>query len=150
MAMAELARALELVEDHPERCFFVGPREEPVVSAAEDALGIAFPSTYRRFLRHLGAGNVGAEEIYGVIDEDFVDSAVPDEVWMTLEGRREWGLPDSLVVISFDGGTDYFVLDTAQVPHGEEAPVWCGGPARRDPATSSSVSLPTSARSSWT
>lgn len=113
MGMPDLETALQLVEQHPGECFFVGPRDEALLAAAEDALGLVFPPTYRAFLSRLGAGNVGAEEIYGVIDKDFTDSGVPDGIWMTLRARREWGLPIGMVVVYFDGGTDYFVLDTA-------------------------------------
>ena len=63
------------------------------------------------FVRSLGAGSVGAEEIFGVTSDDFVDSAVPNGVWLTLDARREWGLPSSMFVVYFDGGVDYYVLD---------------------------------------
>ena len=120
MGMSDLERALELVEQQPEECCFVGPRDEGLVAAAEEALGVRFPPTYRAFLYRLGAGNVGAEEIYGVIDMDFLDSGVPDGIWMTLRARREWDLPPAMVVVYFDGGTDYSVLDIAGAV---EAPV---------------------------
>ena len=54
--MAELEVGLRLVAQHPDASFFIGSRDEELVKAAEAALGLAFPPTYRRFVRELGAG----------------------------------------------------------------------------------------------
>ena len=134
MSIDDLHAALELIKSNPEVCFFAGARDPRVVELAEKTLCLQYPPSYREFLLRLGAGNVGAEEIYGVIDDDFVDSGVPDGVWMTLRGRREWGLPDRLAVIYFDGATSYFALDTADRHSEEECPivVWSLGLSKPD------------------
>jgi len=133
MGMQELKLALDLIQRNPDRCLFAGEREETVIKLAEDALGFSFPPTYRMFLERLGAGSFGGEEIYGVIDENFVDSGVPDAVWTTLRGRREWGLPDQLLVVYFDGGTDYFALDTSKRNDDDESPVVVWHPGLSSP-----------------
>jgi antitoxin YobK len=50
---------------------------------------VRFPPTYRRFLLEYGAGNVRSTEIYGVMDDDFENSSVPDAIWHNLTTRRE-------------------------------------------------------------
>lgn len=129
----EVNEALRLVADRPDRSFFAGEQDERLVEAAERALGLSFPPSYRVFLRRLGAGNVGAAEIYGVIDDDFTDSGVPDGIWMTLRGREEWGLPESMVVIYSDGMGGYFVLDTEKTGQDDECPVLVWQPGRSTP-----------------
>jgi hypothetical protein len=129
VSVEDFRTALGLIEANPDACDFVGERAANVVRAAEEALGLRFPPAYREFLLRLGAGNVGSEEIYGVIDENFIDSSVPDGIWMTLRGRREWDLPHAFVVIYFDGGTSYYALDTSRFDETGECPViaWTPG-----------------------
>ena len=109
---------VELVRDAIHRiraaaggAWFVGERSEELVSSAEEALGFSLPEGYRLFVRELGAGNVGAEEVFGVTSADFVDSAVPNGAWLTLDVREAWGLPETMLVVYFDGGVDYYVMD---------------------------------------
>ncbi len=123
MGMAELQAALKLIASHPERSHFVGPRSEALVDAAETALGVILPPSYREFLLKLGAGAFGSEEVYGVIREDIVNSGIPDAFWLTLRARKEWPLPPSMVVVYFDGGTGYFVLDTTRRDASAESPL---------------------------
>ena len=82
-----------------------------------------FPPSYRQFLLELGCGDVAGFEVYGLVDEDFVDSAVPDAIWLTLEERRSSGLDPRYVVIGALGDGTYDCLDTAHVDAAGEAPV---------------------------
>jgi hypothetical protein len=45
--------------------------------------------------------------------------------WLTLVARSEWGLPEGFVVVYFDGGVDYCVLDCL----GDDSPlsIWRPG-----------------------
>ncbi len=97
--MADLERALALIAEHTDLASFVGPRPKILVRAAEKALGLKLPPTYRRFVAELGAGSFGAAEIYGIVDADFDRSSVPDGVWFTLNAREEDKLPPDLVVL---------------------------------------------------
>jgi hypothetical protein len=119
MSMSDLERALALVGEHADRARFVGPRDPETVEAAEAALGVTLPPTYRRFLSELGAGSLAGREFYGVIDTDF-EATVPDAVGLTLEARETTGLPASHIVVADTGYGDWYVLDTSA---GEEAPV---------------------------
>lgn len=103
MSDRDYERAAKLVADHPDLADFAGRRDEELVQAAERALGVRFPSTYRRFLRDFGAGSFGGQEIYGVIDEDFEDSGIPDAVWATRSLRAEGAISDDLVAIYATG-----------------------------------------------
>lgn len=119
MSMADLQEALRLIATNAGRGFFAGPRDPALVASAERVLGGLSP-TYREFVKKLGAGNFGAFEIYGVVDEEFEDSSVPNGVWLTLNERRENGLPSELIVIGSTGDGDYYCIEQRG---GEESPV---------------------------
>jgi hypothetical protein len=124
MTVAVVEHAVALCQHHP-RAYFAGPRPE-LVAAAESALGVALPPSYRRFVETLGAGNIGSFEVYGLISQPF-DGPIPDAVWATLTSRRGPSqLPPSMVVIGDDGMGGEYVLDTAKGPE-PPVEVWYGG-----------------------
>jgi len=102
---------------------FEGAKPESLVARAEAALGLVFPPSYRQFLLELGSGSVAGFEVYGLIDDDFASSAVPDAVWLTLEERRTNGLDARFIVIGALGDGTFDCLDTAHPGLDREAPV---------------------------
>ena len=136
MGLAEYEEALGLINEHPQLCGFVGPRNETLVQAAESKLGLTFAPSYRRFLLELGAGNFGACEVYGVIDTNFESSSVPDGVWCTLD-MRKFGLPPDLFVVYHLGEGTYCCLDCRKSP--EEGPIVAYHPVFKVPAGSREI-----------
>lgn len=102
---------------------FEGPKPEKLVVKAEETLGLEFPPSYRDFLRKLGCGDIHGIEIYGVVDDDFEDSSVPDGIWLTLSERDEIGLDHSLVLIGVEDEGNYLALDTNVATDDGENPV---------------------------
>lgn len=123
MGMAEYEEALALVRAHRHDAHFSGQRDEALIAAAEAALGVTFPPIYRRFVRELGAGSIGAEEVYGVTSENFTQGAIPNGIWITLQIRSDSELPASMIVIYDAGESEYFVLDTSHTEPNGECPV---------------------------
>lgn len=120
--MREYEEALALIEDHLDEADFEAQPEERV-ARAEQELGLRFPPSYRRFLLELGAGGVGGEEIYGLINDDFEDARPPQTVGLTQELRRAGHVSDALIVIYNLGQGSYFAIDTDAAGAGDEAPV---------------------------
>lgn len=77
MGMPELERGIEAAQGLG-GSFFAGPREASLVAAAEVALGVALPPTYRRFVTELGAGNAGSREFYWCDDRQLHVSVGPE------------------------------------------------------------------------
>ena len=124
VSVEEAERAIEICEGN-QNAFFAGPRGE-LIDAAETELGFAFPPSYRLFVDRLGAGSIGAFEVYGLTRAPF-SGPIPDAVWVTLRDRRGPSrLPDTLIVIGSDGMGGDYVLDVSK---GDEPPVevWEGG-----------------------
>jgi hypothetical protein len=65
-----------------------------LVLKAESALGLKFPPTYRKFLLEYGCGNIFGMEFYGVVDDNFINSSIPDAIWITLNERKTSNLPN--------------------------------------------------------
>jgi antitoxin YobK len=140
VSVAKVRRAIDLVRsDDSGLCWFAGERSPELVLDAERALGQELPESYRLFVSELGAGSVGSEEIYGVTTTNFESSSVPNGIWMTLVARREWRLPEHLLVIYFDGGVDYYVIDGGA----EDSPVMVWRPGVSSANGDLSVASPT-------
>jgi antitoxin YobK len=133
MSMADLEQALSLVAEHADDADFVGPRDEDLIARAEQALGVTFPPSYRRFHAELGAGDLEGEEFYGVITDDWSVSP-PDAIGRTLDERDEIGLPDEYVVVAETPDGGWYLLDTARQDSDGESPVvlWMPGASPED------------------
>lgn len=108
-------QAIHLMKQSEEECDFVGERTDELINKAENVLGFGFSKIYRDFVKKLGAGNFGSQEVYGVIDDDFENSSVPDAIWFTLTEREDSNLPNHLLVIYDTGMGELFCLNFKKV-----------------------------------
>ncbi|MGL5720215.1 MAG: SMI1/KNR4 family protein, partial [Alphaproteobacteria bacterium] len=125
MSMQDLEKAFELIEEHFSETekFFGFPQTYEIIHKAEEALALKFPKTYKKFLEKYGYGGVGWFEIYGIIDSDFINSEVPDAIWLSLEGRKAFSFPHHLIAIYNVGEGTKYCLDTSQMNESGECPV---------------------------
>ncbi|MFO0900806.1 MAG: SMI1/KNR4 family protein [Pirellulales bacterium] len=129
MSLERIRAVLQIASDSNVPWHFSGPKTEALIEKAEAALGLAFPRSYREFVLGYGAGHVGGAEFYGVVNEDFVHSSVPNGIWVTLNERREANLPQSFLIVGSNGLGGWLVLDCSRVGDTDEAPVvewWIG------------------------
>jgi hypothetical protein len=110
MSINDVDMALDAINNNESACFFAGSRDDALIKKAEKTLGLKFPPSYYKYLAKLGCGSVGSEEIYGIIDDDFFDSSVPDAIWVTLQQRKMCRIKDDLVIIYSFGDGDYAAL----------------------------------------
>lgn len=115
MSKENYKEALNVIESNRVNGFFAGEKSKELVELAEKTLEIKFSPMYVDFLMNFGAGNFGSEEIYGIIDDDFENSTVPDAIWYTLTERQESNLPLHLLVIYHTGGDEIFCLDFSKL-----------------------------------
>jgi hypothetical protein len=127
MGMNELRKAMEIIQNSG-AADFEGEKDEDLVLKAEKYLGVRFPPTYREFLKTLGCGDIDGKEFYGLINERFENSSVPNAIWLTSNLRRKYGTPPTLVFIA-ESAEGYYALDLGQTgPEGEAAVVdWNAG-----------------------
>ena len=124
---------IELVErvrrrlsEHENTCQIAGPAPETAISAAEQALGVTFPPSYRHFLRTFGG--IAIPPHLGVV-HDFVgvtnnQDSETDVVHRTLEGRANRKLADHLVVVGMGAQyQEWFCLDASRPLANGEYPV---------------------------
>ncbi|WP_249292243.1 SMI1/KNR4 family protein [Metabacillus flavus] len=101
--------AKNIISANKDLADFIGGRPVQLIKDAEDRLGFKFNGLYLDYLKTFGAGNFGAQEIYGIINNDFENSSVPDAIWYTLSERREINLPNNLLIIYDTGGMNFSV-----------------------------------------
>ena len=122
---------VEVLQEHEDICDFSGGISEAKIKSAENYLGVSFPDSYKDFLKIYGTIDIGCYEIYGILKScNFIDSGVPDAIWMTMEERKAIDLPEELVIVYDTGMEFFFCLDTSEMKDGE-CPVVsisdCGG-----------------------
>ena len=123
-----------IIAEHGDAARFRGEQPDELVEQAESALGVRLPPSYRAFVSELGAGHIAGEEFYGVTSNDFVNSSVPNGIWLTLTERQDSGLPEPLVIVYEDDEGDYYALDTAQETGEGENPLVRWTPGVSQPA----------------
>lgn len=126
--MNELEQAFKLIKASTDADFH-GPQTESLIAKAETALGLHFPPTYRRFVKTFGCGLIPGCEIFGLVNDDFENSGIPDAIWLTLDERRTANAPQSLIFVSDTGDGGYYAIDVSlKTPDGESPVVeWWPG-----------------------
>ncbi|HLL24596.1 MAG TPA: SMI1/KNR4 family protein [Kofleriaceae bacterium] len=127
---------IELVErvrrrlsEHENSCQIAGPAPETAISAAEEALGVTFPPSYRHFLRTFGGiaipPHLGVvHDFVGVASDASSTDAPNDVVGKTLEGRTQKKLAEHLVVVGMGAQyQEWFCLDASRPRANGEYPV---------------------------
>jgi antitoxin YobK len=114
LSLEDYREAASLIAAYSDEADFDGERPAELVERAEAALGVRFPPSYRAFVRELGVGHIAGEEFYGITGDEFVDSSIPNGIWLTLREREDSGLPEHLVIVYEDGEGDYYALDTSE------------------------------------
>jgi hypothetical protein len=120
--MKDYLLAVDLINDSGDGDF-EGDKSESLIEKAEQSLNLKFPPSYRRFLKEFGCGDIGGEEFYGLINEEFTDSTVPNGIWLTLNERKNIGLSKEFVIIYSTGDGTYYALDTSRTGNDGECPV---------------------------
>ncbi|HNO79908.1 MAG TPA: SMI1/KNR4 family protein [Phycisphaerae bacterium] len=123
MSKDALSQAFRLIDENPDRAHFCGPRDETLICAAENALGLAFPPAYRKFLAKYGCGDIAGVEIYGIVDDNFESSCVPDGIWATLNQRRLAQLRNNHVLVGDTGDGNFYAIDVSRLDAGGDCPV---------------------------
>jgi antitoxin YobK len=121
MSLQDYRSAKLLIEDNGGD--FEGTKPEELITKAEQALGIKFPPSYRLFLSELGCGDINGLEVYGIINDHFEISRVPNGIWLTLHERQNISLLPNYILIGESGDGSYIALDASRKDNIGENPV---------------------------
>ena len=89
-----------------------GASEESIL-AAEAALGVKFPSDFRRYLAKWGNLGWDGVEFFGIVDDN-PNAKYPNVVRETQYVRENGALPENYVVIVDEDGDEYVCVDVNQ------------------------------------
>lgn len=120
MSKTDLQHAFELIEDVGGD--FDGKKPSELAAKAEQALGCKFPPTYKEFITNYGCGDIEGLEFYGLTDDNFENSSVPNAIWLTLNERKS-GFPANLILIYSTGDGNYLALKVDEFSGDNENPV---------------------------
>ena len=123
MSIESYRKAKNIILSNQEMADFIGGRTDDLIITAEEKLDLKFTGLYLDYLQTFGAGNFGAQEIYGVIKNDFGNSSVPDAIWYTLTERKDINLPENYLIIYDTGSDKIFCLDFKKTNKKEEPKV---------------------------
>jgi len=124
------SETVELVErvrrrlsDHESPCRITGPAQDAAIAAAEEALGVSFPPSYRQFLKTFGG--IALPTHLGIV-HDFIGVADAGDgvVGRTLRAREERRLAMHLVVVGLGAEhQEWFCLDVSKQRANGECPI---------------------------
>ncbi|MEF3119249.1 SMI1/KNR4 family protein [Streptomyces chrestomyceticus] len=118
-AIEAVEAAIRLVHENEALAEYNGECSHEKISVAEDAMGLTFPPSYRRFIEEFGTCDFGSASFLGVYE-------VEGKLWgshgETLKRRAE-GLPDHVIELEEDGTGGILVLDASQPDTDGEYPV---------------------------
>lgn len=113
----ELDALYHRIRKHESKWLGTGAPQDQI-RAAEQTLGLTFPTSYRTFLQTLGWGIIGYHEIYGL------GKKVPEYLNLVNATHRERHeaeppMRDDLVPLANDGFGNHYCLETSQLRDGE-------------------------------
>ncbi len=115
--MMSISRMIDLVDALPDKECGRGATGTEV-AAAEQALGVHLPASYKAFLAKFGWARIHYDPVYGV------GSSVPREYELVLSTQLERHeayplIPLPLIPVMNDGAGNHYCLDTARLRDGE-------------------------------
>lgn len=111
MSEKSYKKAKKLIIKNEDLADFEGKKPISYIEKAESLTNLKISGFYLDFLQEFGAGNFGSEEIFGIIDDDYINSSVPDAIWYTLTLRNSGNLPSNFLVIYDNGSDEIYCLD---------------------------------------
>ncbi|MFJ2407214.1 SMI1/KNR4 family protein [Streptomyces xanthochromogenes] len=128
-AMEAVEKLITLVHANEDEANHLGACDSRLIEAAEHAMGLTFPPSYRRFVEEFGSLDIAAEDFLGV----YKTPAGGDTLWgssrETLDARDS-GMPLELIAVQQDGMGGIYVLDSSSPDSDGEYPVMIWEPWR--------------------
>jgi hypothetical protein len=128
-AIDSVEELISLIRENGDIAHYGDGCSEEMLDSAEDCLGLRFPPSYRRLVAEFGTCDIAGEEFLGVYQTSAMGDELLGSVRETRKARKSYGLPPSMIVVTFDGMGGLIVLDTAKQDSYAESPVlaWVPG-----------------------
>lgn len=98
--MKTIAELIEYLNDNSDdEVFWLGEASDGQIEILELELGAILPESLKNFFRLVGGGGTVEEEISGIIADNALVESHGSIMFDTFYCRREFGLPDYLIVI---------------------------------------------------
>lgn len=115
MSLQRYNAAKKILDSHEGDFFQFKKQPEALLKKAEQTLSLTFPQDYRQFTLDYGTVTIEGNEIYGLTSDDFINSGVPNVVWVTLTERINAQMRMNLLPIYDTTVGEYFALDFSRL-----------------------------------
>jgi hypothetical protein len=122
--MDEIDALIERIRANGHKVWVAGPQSDEAIVELEQTLGVRMPPSFRDFLSRFGGFALGNSFISGIINNKPLATGTGRLYWDTQRFRREYGVPDHLLVVQPDEDAPYCLNMTAPKPDGE-VPMVC-------------------------
>ncbi len=125
-------RLIQVIREHADQANHGTGCDSGTIRAAERLLGAALPPSYRRLVEEFGTWDIAGAEFLGVHLNPAEGETLLGSVTETLDARQQYGMPDDLIAVMYDGMGGVLVLDTSHPDADGEYPVLVWNPGVRD------------------
>ncbi|WP_110638550.1 SMI1/KNR4 family protein [Pseudomonas sp. CC120222-01a] len=91
----------------------VGAVTEEKIEEFERALGLAFPLSYKCFLKKYGALSFAGDTYYGVTNSGVEGTSIPNVVFATANARSSGDADETMIVVKASGYGPIYSIDTS-------------------------------------
>jgi hypothetical protein len=117
--MDDIDLLITQIREAGDRLWIAGAQPEEAIAELERALGIPLPPSYRAFLTRFGGLAIVNSSISGIVNAKPLARGTGWLYGDTLRFRRDFGLPEHLLVIQPDEDAPYCLDSSAKMPDGE-------------------------------
>lgn len=125
MSVLHLNKALDLITKNfsADEMLKSGSKSDDSISKLENILQVKFPLSYKRFLKDIGFGGPNSLIVSGLRSEDSQEMIKTGIAYTILKHRKEFDLPNHIILLSDIGDGSYYALDLSQMNDNNECPV---------------------------
>lgn len=105
-----LEQAINASGDDPA---YAGGASDEVIRQFQEALNVAFPESYKLFLKKYGALSFAGDTYYGVTKSGVGATSVPNVVFATKSARDDGNADESMIVVKASGYGPIYSIDTS-------------------------------------
>lgn len=111
----------QAIADSGETYYGSGSASDDLISAYELSLGVAFPESYKIFLKKYGTLMFNGLSFYGISKQGLSADSAPDVRFVTIEARKSGDIDNNMIKILSSGYGPSFSIDIYTIGETGEA-----------------------------
>ena len=121
--MNDYSELIKKIESSDEEIYWLGSSDDAQILLLEELLKAKLSRSFKKFLRDYGGGGVVENEISGIENNDATLKTGGTVLGDTLECRKDFNLPNYLVVVFYQYKELAWCLDSSKMDKNNECPI---------------------------